>query len=232
MSFWKLEYMSYFCHQRYYPVLHSYHNSTISRTLLAGHFAGLAFKTEGLVLTDLYSMDVQNIHEVSFVFGLGGDFSACASECWYVLQQSLHSPGPDAARPIRLHSPDPDLILRHQLFPGSRGSPHASRSEKMCFTLWPCRKHARSLIRLTCAPEWRYVTVWAQRRVLKHIDPILCSCDFSPCELDTAVEQSRFQNYCDVVRIWMKAYGFRTSFELSHILPHDDCYWWVCIFHI
>lgn len=59
-------------------------------------------------------------------------------------------PGPDAARPSRLHSPGPDLILCPQLFPGSLGSPHASRSEKMCFTLWPCRKHARSLIWLTC----------------------------------------------------------------------------------
>lgn len=42
---------------------------------------------------------------------------------------------PDAARPSRLQSPGPDLILGHQLFPGSPGSPHASRSEKMCFTL-------------------------------------------------------------------------------------------------
>ena len=59
-------------------------------------------------------------------------------------------PGPDAARPSRLHSPGPDLILCHQLFPGSLGSPHVSRSEKMCFTLWPCRIHARSPIWLTC----------------------------------------------------------------------------------
>lgn len=87
-------------------------------------------------------------------------------------------PSPDAGRPIRLHSPGPDLILRHQLFPGSLGSPHASRSEKMCFTLWPCRKHARSRIWLPCAPERRYVTVWARQWVLKLPNPILTSWDF------------------------------------------------------
>lgn len=37
------------------------------------------------------------------------------------------------------------LILRHQLFPACPGSPRASLSEKMCFALWPCRKHARPL---------------------------------------------------------------------------------------
>lgn len=45
-----------------------------------------------------------------------GDFSPCASGCWYALQLRA-SPWPDAARPSQLHSPGPNLILSHQLFP-------------------------------------------------------------------------------------------------------------------
>lgn len=88
---------------------------------------------------------------------------------------------PDAAWPSRLHSPGPDLILHHQLFPGSLDYLHASRSEKMCFTLWPCRKHARSVIQLTYAPVRWNVTVWAQQQqALKLTDLILSTCDLSP----------------------------------------------------
>lgn len=50
----------------------------------------------------------------------------------------------------------------------------------MCFTLWPCRKHAESVIQLTCAPAQQNVTVWAQQqRALKVTDLILSTCDLS-----------------------------------------------------
>lgn len=72
-------------------------------------------------------------------------------------------PCTDTAQPDGLQSAGPDLILRHQLFPSSRSAvcmPAARR--KMCFTLWPCRKHAKSLTGLTWETRCQNITIWTQ----------------------------------------------------------------------
>ncbi|CAB1423501.1 unnamed protein product [Pleuronectes platessa] len=56
-------------------------------------------------------------------------------DCWYVLQQSSSPWAPAQCGPFGSIPLAQTLILRHQLFPGSPGSLHASRSEKMCFAL-------------------------------------------------------------------------------------------------
>lgn len=94
-----------------------------------------------------------------------GDFPPDASSHWYALKL--------LCRPVT-PLPGLDLILCHQLFPGTPGSLHASHHNKMCFTLWPFRKHANTPFGFTCAPQGRHVKVCASHRVFKtHTDPIL-----------------------------------------------------------
>lgn len=158
-------------------VLHACRTSAIIRLSLAEHFAAPASK-HCVTLTHRCSrVELTKLNKVKESLLTSWDFPPRASGCWYVLEHSS-SPRPwCCAAQSAPFPPGPGLILRHQLFPGSPGSLHASHNEKMCFTLWPCRKHARGLIQLTCAPQCRYVTVWAQQQVLKWPDLILSSCD-------------------------------------------------------